>query len=153
MAGFEMDFPEDFLSELFQTDADDICKEALLEAAPILENNMKDILRQDNHELSGELIESIKATKPTKAKNGAWMVHVRPTGYSSINSFSVKGKGEKMRKYKISNSLKMIWIEYGVAGRQPARPFLQRLVNQTRSASMAKMQEVYNRKTGARDGF
>jgi len=146
-----MDFPEDFLSELLQTDADDICFEALQETAPILENNMKDILRQDNHELSGELIDSIKATKPKKAKNGAWMVHVRPTGYSSINSFSVKGKGEKMRKYKISNSLKMIWIEYGVAGRQPARPFLQRLVNQTRSASMTKMQEVYNRKTGARD--
>lgn len=148
MSDFFVDFPEDFLKDLLQTDADEICSEVLSEAAPLLESCMKETLRNDNHELSGELIESIKAKKPVKAKNGAWMVHVRPTGYSSINSYAVKGKGEKMRKYKVSNALKAIWIEYGVNGRQPARPFLTRTVNEVRSASMQRMQEVYNRMAG-----
>lgn len=150
MADFYMDFPENFLSDLLQTDADDICRKALEEAAPLLENCMKDTLKEDNHELSGELIKSIKAKKPTKARNGAWMVHVRPTGYSAINSYSVKGKGNSVRKYKVSNALKMIWIEYGVNGRQPARPFITRTVNEVRSASMQRMQEVYNRMAGVR---
>ena len=143
-----MDFPEDFLKDLLQTDTSDICQEALKEAAPLLEQSMKNTLRQDNHELSGELINSIKANKPKQANNGAWMVHVRPTGYSSINSYSVKGKGNTIRKHKVSNALKAIWIEYGVNGRQPARPFLTRTVNDVRSASMQRMQEVYNRMAG-----
>ncbi len=150
MASFELDFPDDFLKELLQTDADEICQEALKEAAPLLEQSMKATLKRDNHELSGELINSIKSKKPVKANNGAWMVHVRPTGYSSINSYSVKGKGNKIRKYKITNALKMIWIEYGVNGRQPARPFLTRTVNEVRSASMQRMQEVYNRMAGVK---
>ena len=29
MAGFEVEFPDDFLSELFETGADDICEQAL----------------------------------------------------------------------------------------------------------------------------
>ena len=33
MADFYMDFPEDFLSNLLQTDADDICRKALEEGA------------------------------------------------------------------------------------------------------------------------
>lgn len=148
MASFDVDFPDDFLKDLFETDADDICQEALKEAAPILEQSMKETLKADNHELSGELIKSIKTKKPQKAKNGAWMVHVRPTGYSAVNSYSVKGKGNSIRKYKVSNALKAIWIEYGVNGRQPARPFLTRTVNEVRSASMQKMQEVYNRMAG-----
>lgn len=148
MADFEVDFPEDFLSDLLNTDADEICKEALKEAAPLLENCMKDTLQRDNHVLSGELVKSIKTKKPVKANNGAWMIHVRPTGYSSINSYSVKGKGNKTRKYKVSNALKMIWIEYGVSGRQAARPFLTRAVNEVKIASMQRMQEVYNRMAG-----
>ena len=148
MASFELDFPEDFLKDLLKTDVSDICEEALKEAAPLLEQSMKETLRKGNHELSGELINSIKTNKPKQAKNGAWMVHVRPTGYSSINSYSVKGKGNSIRKYKVSNALKAIWIEYGVNGRQPARPFLTRTVNEVRSASMQRMQEVYNRMAG-----
>lgn len=148
MAIFDVDFPEDFLHDLLQSDASVICQEALKEASPLLEQTMKDMLREDNHELSGELIKSIKATKPKQAQNGAWMVHVRPTGYSAVNSYSVKGKGKTVRKYKVSNALKAIWIEYGVNGRQSARPFLTRTVNEVRSASTKRMQEVYNRMAG-----
>lgn len=149
MAAFDVDFPEDFLSQLFQTDSDELCMKALAEAAPILEDEMKNVLKSDGHELSGELINSIKATKPKRADNGAYIVNVRPTGYSKINSYSVKGNGKRTRKYPMSNALKMIWIEYGVNGRQPARPFLARTVNRVSAAALNRMQEVYKRMTGA----
>lgn len=149
MADFQMDFPSDFLSELLNTDSDEIIKEALEEAAPIMESEMKDTLRRDGHDLSGEMIDSIKAKTPAKSKNGAWIVNVIPTGYSN-NNYSRKGKGNTIRKYKVSNALKMIWIEYGVAGRQAAKPFLTRATNNARNAVMQKMQEIYNKRTGAK---
>ena len=149
MAVFDVDLPDDFLHDLLNSDSEEICMQALKEAAPIMENAMKVSLRQDNHELSGELIESIKAARPKKATNGAYIVNVRPTGYSTVNSYSVKRGNGKVRKYKVSNALKMIWIEYGVNGRQPARPFLTRTVNEVRAATLERMQEVYNRMAGA----
>lgn len=151
MATFEMDFPDDFLHELLDTDSDEICKKALEEAAPIMEKAMAEALREGHHEMSGELIKSIKATKPKKGSNGAYIVNVRPTGYSSVNSYSVKRGKTSTRKYKVSNALKMIWIEYGVNGRQPARPFLTRAVNECKAATMQKMQEVYDRMAGVRE--
>lgn len=149
MAVFDVDFPEDFLSQLLQTDSEEICMKALKESAPILEEEMKNTLKADRHELSSELINSIKAADPKRASNGAYIVNVRPTGYSKINSYSVKGNGKRIRKYPVSNALKMIWLEYGVNGRQPARPFLTRTVNKVRAATMKRMQEVYNRMAGA----
>lgn len=149
MAIFDVDFSEDFLKDLLNTDSEEICMQALEEAAPIMENAMKDTLRQDNHEISGELIESIKATRPKKSTNGAYIVNVRPTGYSTVNAYSVKRGNGKVRRYKVSNALKMIWIEYGVNGRQPARPFLTRTVNSVKVATLKRMQEVYNRMAGA----
>lgn len=149
MAEFNVDFPDDFLSRLLQTDSEEICMKALEEAVPILEEEMKSTLRADGHELSGELIDSIKATKPKRASNGAYIVNVRPTGYSKINSYAVKKNGKKLREYPVSNALKMIWIEYGVNGRQAAKPFMTRAVNRTRAAALRRMQEVYNRMAGA----
>ena len=147
MATFEMNFPEDFLGQLLNTDSDELCRTALEEAAPLLVESMKKGVEQGGHQRSGELIKSIKAKKPTKSRNGAWMVHVRPTGYSSVNSYSIKGRRSK-RKYKVSNALKMIWIEYGINGRQPAKPFITKTVNEVQGASMRKLQEVYDQMAG-----
>lgn len=151
MAEFIVDFPDDFMSGLFNTGSEEICTEALQEAAPILEESMKAVLKAGGHELSGELIKSIKATKAKRAKNGAFIVNVRPTGYSSINSYAVKGKGEKVRKYPLSNTAKAIFLEYGVNGRQMARPFLDASTNRAQTAALRKMQEVYERKVGANE--
>ena len=148
MAVFEVDFPDDFLSQLLKSDSDEVCTNVLARAAPILEEEMRNELRADGHELSGELARSIKATKPKKAVNGAYIVSVRPTGYSKINSYAVKKNGKTMREYPVSNALKMIWIEYGVNGRQPARPFLTRVVNRARESALRRMQEAYNEMAG-----
>lgn len=149
MAEFQMEFPDDFLSALFDTNSEEICTEALQEAAPILVESMKSALKAGGHELSGELIKSIKATKAKKSSNGAYIINVRPTGYSSVNSYSIKRNGKRSRKYPVSNMAKAIFIEYGVNGRQPARPFIDAATNHAQSAALQKMQEVYNRKVGA----
>ena len=106
MAIFDVDFPEDFLSDLLDTEFDEIAEEALKEAAPLLESSMKQSCRR-----------------------------------------VIEHSGES-RKYRVSNALKLIWKEYGVAGRQPARPFLTSACNAVRGAVMEKMQKVYERKTG-----
>lgn len=151
MANFEVDFPEDFMSGLLETDPDDICKEALTEVAPILENSMKSSLRAViDHEGDSELVNSIKSSKPKKAKTGAWIVNVNPRGYSE-KTYYAKYKGKHtLRKQKVANVMKAIWKEYGVAGRQPPKPFLAKAVNDVRDAGMDAIQKVYNKLTGAK---
>lgn len=147
MALFDIEFPEDFLSDLLESDFDEIAAEALKEAAPLLEKSMKQsCARVIEHGGESELVNSIKSGKPKKTKTDAWIVNVAPKGYSSTKTYR-SGKN-KERKYRVSNALKLIWKEYGVAGRQPARPFLTSTCNAVRDAVMAKMQQVYERKVG-----
>lgn len=152
MAYMEFDFPEDMMDKLLNTDFDDICQEALKEAAPIMETAMKKSMSQTiQHEGDSEMIASVKATKPKKTKTDAWIVNVGPTGYSKVKKYYAKsGKGIRTsRQYSVSNALKAIWKEYGIAGRQQAQPFLRRAKNDAQSAIERKIQEIYDRKTGA----
>lgn len=147
MAGFEIDFPEDFLSGLLDTDFAEIAEEALNDAAPILEESMKQSCRTViSHEGDSELVDSIKSSKPKRTKTDAWIVNVSPKGYSKTKIYHHTRTG---RKYPVSNALKAIWKEYGIPGRQPPRPFITSACNKVRDSVMAKMQEVYNRKVGA----
>lgn len=144
MAEFNVDFPDDFLSELLETEFDEIAEEALKEAAPILEASMKQSCRRViEHEGDSELVESIKSSKPKKAKNSAWIVNVSPKGYSKTKVYSA---GKKKRKYPVANALKALWKEYGIAGKQPARPFITAACNDVQETIMSKMQEVYEKK-------
>lgn len=153
MAQLEVNFPEDFLSELLETDFDEIAEEILTETAPVLEESMKKEVRGTiQHEGDSELVDSLTASKPKKTKNGdAWIVNVSPKGYSSTKKYTAVSKnGRKThRKYPVSNALKAIWKEYGIPGRQPPRPFLQRSTNGARGAVIRKAQEIFNRKVGA----
>ena len=47
MAEFEIDFPDDFLEDLLETDFDEICEEGLTQAAPIMENALKQSLKAE----------------------------------------------------------------------------------------------------------
>lgn len=147
MAAFDIEFPDDFLSDLLDTDFGDIAEEALNEAAPILEKSMKEsCARVIEHGEGSELVSSIKAGKAKRAKTDAYIVNVSPRGYSNVKVYRNK---KKTRKYPVSNALKMIWKEYGIPGQQPPRPFIASACNDARSSAMDKMQEVYNRKVGA----
>lgn len=146
MAQLNIDFPEDFMSELLSTEFDEIAKEALSEAAPILEQSLKTSCKKViDHEGESEMVESISCGKPKRAKTDAWIVNVGPRGYSRTKTFS-RGR----RKYPVSNALKMIWKEYGIAGRQAAKPFITNACNNARAAVMQKMQEIYERKVKQR---
>lgn len=149
MAVFEVNLPEDFLGDLLKSDFDQICEEGLREAVPILEDSIKKSLRSViEHEGDSELVESVKSSKPKKAKTGAWIANVNPKGYSE-HTYNDKRTPGRMVKRPVSNALKAIWKEYGVNGRQAPRPFLAKAVNDAREAALDKIQETYNRKVGA----
>ncbi len=150
MAFMEIDFPEDLLTGLLETEADRICEEALKAAAPVLEREMKAAAaRVIEHPGDSEMVESIRARKPVKAKNGAWIVNVCPTGKSTHFYTAKDERGRRTRrKYPVSNVLKAIWKNYGIAGRQPARPFLTAAINNARAKGLQMIQETYDRMVG-----
>lgn len=146
MAAFDIDFPVDFMSELLDTDFEEIAKAALEETAPMLEQSMKQSCRRViEHPGESELVDSIKSGKPKKTKTDAWIVNVSPKGYSKTKTYRA---GKKKRNYPVSNALKMIWKEYGIPGQQPAKPFLTNACNSVRDTIMSKMQEIYEGKVG-----
>lgn len=150
MAAFEVDFPDDFIQDLLQSDFDEIAEEALKEASPVLVKSLQQSCRRVIvHPGDSDLVKSFKSSKPKKSVNGAWIANVNPKGKSKT-SYYAKSNGKKtQRKYAVSNALKALWKEYGVAGRQPAMPFIQNGTKNAENGVMEKMQQVYNRKVGA----
>ena len=122
----------------------EIAQKALKEASPVLTESMKKNARAViRHEGDSEMVKSIKAKAPKKTKNGAWIANVVPTGYSS--HYFVRSKGKKARKYKVSNGAKMVWLEYGNrGGKQPARPFIKKAVNDVEGRILDVIQDEVN---------
>lgn len=134
------------LDALFEMDFEEMAEEALQEAAPVLEASMKKAVQASiQHEGDSELVKSIKANKPKRAKNGAYIVNVTPKGYSKIKVYHAK-KGK--RTYPVSNALKAIWKEYGIAGRQPPSPFLAKATNDAENDVLCILQNKFDEKAG-----
>lgn len=149
MAQMEIDFPEDMLNGLLDVDAEDLCKQMIDSAAPIMEESMKKEMRSViQHSGDSELVDSVKTSKAKKAKNGAIIAFTGPKG-NSKNYYYRNGK--KGRRIQVSNVLKAIWLNYGRVG-QPARPFLTKAVNNAHQKVMEKMQQTYDQLTGGRHG-
>lgn len=149
MAQMEIDFPEDMLNGLLDVDAEDLCKQMIDSAAPIMEESMKKEMRSViQHSGDSELVDSVKTSKAKRAKNGAIIAFTGPKG-NSKNYYYRNGK--KDRKIPVSNVLKAIWLNYGRVG-QPARPFLTKAVNNAHQKVMEKMQQTYDQLTGGRHG-
>lgn len=148
MAKFALYDDRTDLDDLFDIDFCEMAEEALQEAAPILEKSMKKAIQASiQHEGDSELVKSIKPNKPKRAKNGAYIVNVTPRGYSKFKKYkSKKGKGE--RKYPVSNALKAIWKEYGIAGRQPPSPFLAKATNDAKNDVLNAIQRKFDEKAG-----
>ena len=149
MAQMEIDFPEDMLNGLLDVDAEDLCKQMIDSAAPIMEESMKKEMRSViQHSGDSELVDSVKTSKAKKAKNVAIIAFTGPKG-NSKNYYYRNGK--KGRRIQVSNVLKAIWLNYGRVG-QPARPFLTKAVNNAHQKVMEKMQQTYDQLTGGRHG-
>lgn len=146
MARFDVYDDNTDLDNLFNVDFDGVAGEALAEAVPVLEKSMKSAIQASiGHSGDSELVRSIKANKPKKSRNGAWIVNVTPKGYSKVKVYHAK-KGK--RTYPVSNALKAIWKEYGIAGRQPAHPFLAKATNDAQDAVLDIIQRKFDEKTG-----
>lgn len=151
MAYMDVEFPDDFMQELLGADFDTIAEDALKEATDELVKAMKTSCKNSiDHEGDSELANSIRASKPKKTADGAWVVNVGPRGYSKKKTYYGKnGKGVHTgRKYPVSNALKAIWKEYGIPGHQSARPFIQKAVNDSKASVEKKLQDIYDRKVG-----
>lgn len=149
MAGFEVNFPDDLLNGLLENEAEDVCVQAIKEAAPVLVESMKKSARAAvMHPGESEMVDSIAASEPKRTKDGtAIIATVGPRGESSNYYYDKKSK--KKRKYKVSNALKAIWKEYGIAGKQAPRPFIANATKNAEEKVIEKMQESYKKRTGS----
>jgi hypothetical protein len=147
MAGFEI-YESNEIDEMFNIDFDDIAESALKEAAPILKASMESAVRTSvEHDGDSELVNSIKCASPKKSRNNAWILNCGPSGYSKTKVYNSK---KSKRQYPVSNALKAIWKEYGIAGRQPARPFLAKATNDAKENVYNIIQNKFDEKTGAK---
>lgn len=147
MGVFDVEFPDDFLSEVLDTEFSEIAEEALKETGPIFKRSLQSAIKHKlQHGGDSELVNSIKVSKPRRTRTDAWIVTVGPSG-SSRNYYYQDAK--RKRKYNVSNVLKAIWLEYGRVG-QPARPFLKSASENVRGQITSKLQDIYNKKVGGR---
>lgn len=142
--GFAMDVSDDYLDQLFSHEFDSLAKDMLNEVKPILKESTQNAMRAVvQHSGDSDMINSVKASNPKKTSTDAYIVNVGPSGYSE-NTFN---RGSK--QYKVTNAAKAIWLQYGVAGRQPARDWLTHSVNSCEEEVMTKMQQSWERMTGS----
>lgn len=136
--GMEIEFPDDYMSTLFDTSFDTIAKEALEAASPILSQSVKAALSKSINSrgkyTKGVMVPAVKATSAKKAKTDAWIVVARPVGRDA--------KG-------VRNSLKAGVMEYGASHEAP-RPWLTTATKNAESQATETMQQVFNRMTGAK---
>lgn len=145
MASFEFDIPNDIFGKLMECNSEEMCLEALDSSAPYLVTSLKSSL--SSHKDTGELQASIKAKKAKLCKNGAYIVNVLPTGYSSSKTFKRATK-KAVKRYDVSNAAKLIWLEYGTS-KQAATPVLGMAVKNSESAVLKKIEDVYYKHIGA----
>ena len=140
MAKFDFEIPADFIKQLNNAAAiDEFGGKMIDEAMPIVERNLKKEL--EKHRRTGNMINSVKIKKASKNKYG-WFGVVRPTGLSKTYK-SVKGEIVK-RKVPVRNMEILAHLEYGTKHQSP-KPVLTKVIRDSESAVIRKMQEVFDR--------
>lgn len=124
--GFEVQGIDDLMKDLEAIDIERIAPIMLEEAVPILSKSI--IRRASIHKATGEMLRSIKPTKPKRNAIG-YYIAVRPTGKDQ--------KG-------VRNMEKLIYLEFGTH-RQKAQPVLTPAVKEAETSAVKKMQEVFER--------
>ncbi len=149
---FAVEFDTSGMNRLFEMNFETLAPQMLEEVAPLLEESTKTAIRSViGHPGDSDLVNSVKASKPKLTKTDACIVNVTPRGSSKNSYYGGDGKGGKSsRKYPVSNGLKAVWLEYGVAGRQPAKPWREQAVRGCEGAALERMQKKYEELTGAR---
>lgn len=143
-------YNSDAFNDLWNLDFGGYATDVLNEAGDILLKEMKKNCQTEiKHVGDSELVKSIKKAKPKKAKNGAYLINVGPSGYSKSKIYYGKnGKGEHTtRKYPVSNALKAIWKEYGIPSRKiDPQPFISPTVHRTEKIIQELLQKRFEEK-------
>lgn len=128
MAKVEFDFPSDLMNQLQRAgNMDYLAKKMITAAIPTLERNVKKECA--SHRRTGSMVNSVKATKVAKYKNGSgYYAVVRPTG-----------KDER----GVRNMEKLAHAELGTS-HQAATPILSKAVAESEDEVNEIMQRVYN---------
>lgn len=152
MASFRVEIDADLIKQLTSLGerTDQIAQFMLDDAGQILADELEAEIRA-KHVDSGELADSIEANV-YKDKNGNWVVWAYPEG--KTKKFRHKGKvyarskkGTMSKGQALFNADKLFWIEYGTS-KQPARPFMEKMVKRIEGKIIRNMQEIFEREVG-----
>lgn len=113
---------------------EEVAKEVVEEAVPLLVSSLQNriIEAADRGYATGDLAGSIKGTKAKQNQYGV---------YAVISAVGNDRKG-------VNNRKKLSCFEFGVDGKQEARPVLQKACNDVESEILEKMQAAIERKVG-----
>ncbi|MBQ9567632.1 MAG: hypothetical protein IJR31_06110 [Lachnospiraceae bacterium] len=130
---------------------EEMAKKALNEVRPEVEAGTKAALRTSiQHPGDSELVNSVKTFEPSMTGNGEGArLSCGFTGKSSSgNRYHTVSRGRSTTK-PVLNSDKAFWLEYGVAGRQPARPWKDRAISSVESKVTGKIEQAISKELGA----
>lgn len=136
MGKCKMEMPKELMELLARMDdVEEIGKEALTAAEPIVEKALKEECakhhKSERDPTRGELVDSIKPTGAKKNKNGLYDF-IRPTGKDS--------KG-------VRNMEKLAYMNYGTS-KQPATPITQPVINRIDAQVREKIQSEFEKGAG-----
>ena len=130
---------------------EDVGKKALKEVMPDVEEATRSAIRSSvKHSGESALVNSIKCYEPTMTRDNEGVKLVcQPTGKDkSGNHYKSQSHG-KTRNHLVYNNDKAFWLEYGVAGRQPAHPWKDKALNNAESRAFPKIQSIIEKELGA----
>lgn len=130
---------------------EDVGKKALKEVMPDMEEATRSAIRSSvKHSGESTLVNSVKCFEPTMTRDNEGVKLVcLPTGKDqSGNRYKTQSHG-KTRSHLVYNNDKAFWLEYGVAGRQPAHPWQDKALNNAESKALPKIQSIIEKELGA----
>lgn len=105
---------------------------------------LKEAIRQNalKHKDTGEMVASIKDSKPKKKKDGSWNKNTFFSGYDRNR------KPTPSDPKGVANARKAMSLEYGTS-KQPATPFIRPAVVATKNDCLDAMQGAFNKEVGS----
>lgn len=143
MARFSVNMPDDMYDQAIKAASPENINAAIDGAMPILTGKMKTELRSAIKGDGKELADSITASKAKRSRNGAYIAAAYPKGKSSRPRHP-NGSGRE-RVPPVSNAMKAAIINYGKHG-QPAKPWLTKAVNDSRTAVENALEKAFEEK-------
>lgn len=159
MANFHFEGVDEFIKELEKLgeDVDEVAFKAVDEGAKIMDEELRTEIRKRTTKYgTGTLAKSIHHNKPQKNALGVFTASTARGRDDKKGKYAKKSHASYTKDGKyvghrssygsgaVRNQDKMFYLEYG-NHRQPARPFMEKSVNNAEPKVLQKMQEVFDR--------